>query len=109
MARRKRKLEAIEALDRSEMTKPPLLMTNEDLMFWYSKLEAALKNRTAKPQKDPQPDATEQKSEARLEFENMISRIVDRNIYIDVDGEKKNRLTDLPVAPLLLVYNQRFN
>jgi hypothetical protein len=109
MLKTKRNLEKIESFaERSEMMQPPILINNEDLKSWYSLLEKALaKKSSAHPKQNdlqPQPD-DKSKSEGRRELEQMLSQIVARNSYTDIDGKKKNRLT-VPVLPLLMVYNE---
>lgn len=81
MPRKKRNLEKVEAIDRSTITQPPVLMTDADLKLWYGLLEEVLAERKAKRQSDQATTALANdisKSEGRKEFDSMIARIADR-------------------------------
>ncbi|HEX7312453.1 MAG TPA: hypothetical protein VF297_00790 [Pyrinomonadaceae bacterium] len=76
---RKRRLEAAEAIITPDLN-PPVLMSDEDYLFWYGllleKLEAA---RSANAPIQTAPARREEdKSEDRRDFDNMIFRIADR-------------------------------
>jgi len=61
----------------ASITEPPLLMTDEDLLFWYGLLEQALNERSANAPLQTAP-RDEGQSEGRRAFDSMIYRIADR-------------------------------
>jgi hypothetical protein len=58
----------------AEKYAPPILMSVEDLLYWYRLLEEALAN----PNRNSEQPLDKPKSEARLEFDAMIFRISER-------------------------------
>lgn len=76
---KRRRLEALEEITGKPDLNPSLLLTDEDLLFWYGLLEQALNERSANAFKHTAPARRdEDKSDGRRDFDNMIYRIADR-------------------------------
>jgi hypothetical protein len=85
---RKRRLEAAEAVTGMPDLNSPLLMTDDELTFWYGLLEQVLNERSANAPLQTAPARRDEgKSEGRREFDAMIFRIADK-------------LKDAPPAPV---------
>lgn len=104
---RRRRLEAAESITGKPDLNPPVLMTDEDLLFWFGLLEQTLNARSAEatraaalsspahPGSRTSPARSdEHKSEARREFDAMIFRIAER-----LKGAPPS-----PIPPLVLAY-----
>lgn len=88
MPRKKRNLEKVETLaNTSSLTEPPLLMTDEELLYWYGLLEEALGAKADAPVATEPARTDEGATETRREFDSLIFRIADR-------------LRDAPRAPV---------
>jgi hypothetical protein len=76
---RKRRLEAVEAITGKPDMNPPILMSDEDMLFWYALINDALdaKANASIKNSEPMPRAGN-KSKGRLELEAMIFRVADR-------------------------------
>lgn len=91
MPSKKRNLEKVEQVaNASSLYEPPRLMSVEDMLHWYSLLDAALADRQANATHEPIPNKP--RSAARIEFDEMIFRIAD----------KIKDAPPLPVPPLVL-------